>query len=195
MYDHILGEIVSTQPARVVLRAGGVGFELKVPMGVSSDLSIGDTVCLYTILHVSDGNSTLLGFRENSEREFARMLMSVSGVGPSMSLAVLSVYSVGQVARAIVSGEHRVLKAVKGVGAKIAERLCLELRDKVGELQLGAAGAPTSAVLIPQSCDDAIGALVTLGFTEKEARKKVSLFHERLPEATTEELVTSVLRG
>lgn len=195
MYDHILGEVVETQPARVVLRAGGVGYELKVPMGVSSGLQPGETACLYTILHVTDGNPTLLGFRDRKEREFARMILSVSGVGPAMSLAILSTYTAERTAQAVVQGEHHVLRAVKGVGAKTAERLCLELRDKVGKLQLGSGDTVSSAVLMPQSYEDAIAALQTLGYNEKDAKKRVQAHHEETPDATTEELVRSVLRG
>ncbi len=195
MYDHILGEVVATRPARVVLRSGGVGYELKVPMGVSSGLQPGETACLYTILHVTDGNPTLLGFRNRQEREFARMILSVSGVGPAMSLAILSTYTAERTAQAILQGEHHLLKAVKGIGAKTAERLCLELRDKVGKLQLGSGDAMPSAVLMPQSCEDAIAALVTLGYSEKDAKKRVQAHHERIPDATTEGLIRSVLRG
>ena len=194
MYDHILGEVVETQAARVVLRAHGVGYELQVPMGVSAALRTGTTTCLYTVLHVTDGNPTLLGFADRTQREFARMLMAVSGVGPAMSLAILSTYAVEQIAGALVQGEHQILTRVKGVGKKTAERLCLELRDKVAKLPL-AGLPPTTAVLAPQCCEDAIGALVTLGYSEKEAGTKVAAHYERSPEATTEELIRLVLRG
>ena len=195
MYDHILGEVVETKPARVVLRTAGVGYELKVPMGVSSGLQPGETACLYTILHVTDGNPTLLGFSDKEEREFARMILSVSGVGPAMSLAILSTYTAERTAQAVMRGEHDLLRAVKGVGAKTAERLCLELRDKVGKLQLGSGDAVPSAVLMPQSCEDAIAALVTLGYSDKDAKKKVQVHHKLTPDATTEGLIRSVLRG
>lgn len=195
MYDHILGEVVRVRPARAVLRAGGVGYELQVPMGVSSAIQLGTTTCLFTILHVTDGKPTLLGFVEETERDFARMLMSVSGVGPAMSLAILSTYTVGQIARALIDGEHALLKSVKGVGTKTAERLCLELRDKVGKMQLGDDATRTAAVLVPQSCEDAIAALLTLGYSERDAMKRVTTHHEKRPNATTEELIKSVLRG
>jgi Holliday junction DNA helicase RuvA len=195
VYDHIQGEVVRVQPARVVLRANGVGYELQVPMGVSSALRQGVAKCLYTILHVTDGNSTLLGFADKRERDFARMLMGVSGVGPAMSLAILSTYTVEQIARALVDGEHALLKSVKGVGTKTAERLCLELRDKVGKLQIGDVPSTLTAVLMPQSCEDAVGALMTLGYSEKEAQKKVSAHHRKNPKTTTEQLIKLVLRG
>ena len=93
MYDHIVGEVRLVQPAQVVLRAGGVGYVLQVPMGVSATLSNGQEACLFTILHVTDGNPTLLGFTNREDRDFARLLMSVSGVGPAMALAIQSTYT------------------------------------------------------------------------------------------------------
>lgn len=195
MFDHLVGEVTALAPARVVLRVAGIGFELKVPTTVSQRLQVGATACLYTVLHVADGQPTLLGFGTAAEREFGRMLMGVSGVGPSMSLAILSTWSIAEVAGAILAGEHQVLKRVKGVGARTAERLCLELRDRVAGMTFDGPGlVPPSVVLLPQSCEDAIAALVTLGFPLKEARTKVLRLHEAAPGTATPELITQVLR-
>ena len=195
MYDHITGEVRLVQPAQVVLRAAGVGYALHVPMGVSATLSEGADACLYTILHVSDGNPTLLGFSSRQDRDFARLLMSVSGVGPAMALAILSTYTMEQIAGAVLDGEHGLLQKVKGVGKKTAERLCLELREKVGKLRVQGLDIRAGAVLIPPSCEDAVAALITLGYTERDAQKRVQGFHDRAPEASSEDLIKLVLRG
>lgn len=195
MYDHIAGEVLSVQPAMVVLRAAGVGYVLQVPMGVGAALTEGTEACLYTILHVSDGNPSLLGFHLRSDRDFARLLMSVSGVGPAMSLAILSTYPIQQIAQAIVSDDHSLLQRVKGVGKKTAERLCLELRDKVGKLQLEGVDTTPTTVLMPSTCEDAIAALTTMGYSERDAQKRVQGVHSKQPEATSEELIKLVLRG
>ncbi len=195
MYDHIAGKVLSVQPALVVLRASGVGYRLQVPMGVSTSLTEGTEACLYTILHVADGNPSLLGFHQRGDRDFARVLMSVSGVGPAMGLAILSTYTIEQIATAIVSNDHALLQKVKGVGKKIAERLCLELRDKVGKLHIDGFEPSPSTVLIPPSCEDAIAALITLGYSERDAQKRVQGFHDREPSAGSEELIKLVLRS
>lgn len=194
MYERIGGEVVLKQPARVVLRTGGVGYELKVTVPTSSAVRVGQQAELLTILHVVDGNPTLLGFGSHKERELARRMLSVSGVGPSMTLAILSTYSPEEVAAAIVAGEAQVLQRVKGVGTKTAERLCLELRDHVAKLELvsGEAAGPT---LLPQTAEDAIAALLTLGYSEKEAGNKVRKAYGTRPEAETEDLIKAVLRG
>lgn len=195
MYDHIAGEVFSVQPAQVVLRAAGVGYLLQVPMGVSTSLTKGAEACLFTILHVTDSNPSLLGFHKRGDRDFARLLMSVSGVGPAMCLAILSTYTIEQIGKAIVSDDHALLQKVKGVGRKIAERLCLELRDKVGKLHIDGFDASPSVVLIPPSCEDAIAALITMGYTDRDAQKKVRSFHDREPSASSEELIKLVLRS
>lgn len=195
MYDHIRGEVCELQPARVVLAAGGVGFELKVPVSTSATLKEGQQAQLYTILHVVDGNPTLLGFRNRPERELARRLLTVSGVGPAMSLAILSTYTPAQIAQAIIAGDADTLKCVKGVGNKTAERLCLELRDHVAKLDLSGDGIDAGPVLMPQSREDAVAALVTLGYTEKDARNKVGKAAEGNPDADTAGLIKQVLRG
>lgn len=195
MYDHIVGEVRLVQPAQVVLRAGGVGYSLQVPMGVSATVSEGSAACLYTILHVTDGNPTLLGFSSSGDRDFARLLMSVSGVGPAMALAILSTYTMEQIAKAILEGEHTTLQKVKGVGKKTAERLCLELRDKVGKLRVQGLDVRAGAILTPPSCEDAVAALTTLGYSERDARKRVQGFYDKTPKASSEELIKLVLRG
>ena len=194
MYDHILGEVIESHAARVVLRAGGVGYELDVPTGTAATLQVGEQAKLFTILHVLDGNPSLLGFAARPERDLARRLLSVSGVGKAMSLAILSTYPPHEFAAAVLRDDHLALKHVKGVGAKTAERLCLELRDHVTKLDLGVTPQPT-AEIVPPSAEDAIAALITLGYTNREAHAKVGKALVGAPEATTEELIKTVLRG
>ena len=198
MYDHLLGDVVEKHASRAVLRCGGVGYEVRVSLNSAAELQLGSTRQVFTILHVVDGNPSLLGFASRSERELARRLLSVSGVGPAIALALLSVYAPSTLAAAIAGGDTTALRRVKGVGQKTAERLCLELRDAMHKLDLdlvdGGRRMPS------QSTDDAISALVTLGYSEKDARDKVERVRRR-PEAPgvpgaldTESLVKAVLQ-
>ena len=145
MYDHLCGEIIQVNPTRVVIRAGGVGYALKVPVTTSNGLTAGQETLLYTILHVVDGQPSLLAFRDRSERDLASKMMTVSGVGPSTALAILSMYSATMVVDALRAGNHQLLQKAKGIGAKTAERLCLELKDHAQEIGLGTA-EPTMVV-------------------------------------------------
>jgi len=194
MYDHIAGEVIEVQPARVVVRAGGVGFELKVPMSTSERLRPGATETLLTILHVQDGMPTLLGFARPQERSLARLLLSVGGVGPTMALGILSTYTPEEIAGAIAAEDAATLKRVKGVGSKTAERICLELRDKASRLEFAAVSSPTAAPL-SDAAADAVMALVTLGYAEKDAAVRVGKILAKDPDSTTEHLIKQVLRG
>ena len=193
MYDHLVGEVIEKQPARVVLRVNGVGYEVKVSITTSSSLAAGGRATLWTILHVVDGFPTLLGFGQRGERELGKKLLSVAGVGPAICLAILSMYSPGQIVAALENGDHALLKRVKGVGTKTAERLCLELRDHLGEVDIGE--QKPRATLLPRSQEDALLALVTLGYAEKEAREKLGKASAVAPGAATEDLIKAVLRG
>src|SRR5690606_20084072 len=189
MYDHIVGEVVEAQPARAVLRAHGVGYELKVPVRAARELRVGSEATLFTILHVVDGMPTLLGFATRAERDLARRLMTVSGVGPSVCLAVLSTYSAEDVVGAILAGDAHSLRRVRGVGSKLAERLCLELRDAMARFELRPSAEPR-VVPLPRATEDAIAGLVVLGYGEKEARAKVAkVIADRGREQTTEEKI------
>jgi Holliday junction DNA helicase RuvA len=197
MYDHLVGEVVEKTPSRAIVRCGGVGYECRISLTTATQLQIGRTHHVFTILHVVDGNPSLLGFATQAERDVARRLLSVSSVGPSIALALLSVLAPTALAAAIARGDAPALRRVKGVGQKIAERLCLELRDVMHKLEL--AGAEAGGTPLPmQSSDDAIAALVTLGYGEKEAREKVERVRTQRPDAApamdTESLVKAVLQ-
>ena len=195
MYDHLVGQIIEKLGSRAVLRTGGVGYELKVSLTTAAALRTGEEATLYTILHVVDSSPSLLGFATRSERELARRLLTTSGIGPSIALSILSVYTPTEVAGRIAANDAAALQSVKGVGKKTAERLCLELREIVQKLQLEPQTGDEPTVVLPtQKTEDAVAALVTLGYTEREARSKLDKVREAAPDADTEELVRAVLR-
>jgi len=196
MYDHLLGEVVEKHASRVVLRCGGVGYECRVSLSSAAELQVGTTRQVFTILHVVDGAPSLLGFATRAERELARRILAVTGVGPSIALALLSVYSPPDLAAALATSDTGALRRVKGVGQKTAERLCLELREAMQKLSLDETGLPTRS-LPTQSADDAIAALVMLGYSEKDARDRVERVRRgaSAPQSgDTEALVKAVLQ-
>lgn len=194
MYDHLCGEIVEAHAARLVLRAGSVGYELKVPLQTARSVRTGEQVTLFTILHVVDGMPTLLGFSTGRQRDLARKLMTVAGVGPSVSLALLSSYEPAQIVGAIVTGDAATLRKVRGVGGKLAERLCLELRDALAR-DTDAGSATAAPTTLPRASEDAIAALVVLGYPEKEARTKIGKAVGDDGTQSTEDLIRRILRG
>ena len=197
MYDHLIGTVHSAHGTRVVLRVAGVGYELKVPVRVAAGLRVGQEAELATILHVVDGTPTLLGFATGDERELARQVLAVSGVGPAIALAILSTHSPAEFAGLVLAGDAKSLQKVKGIGGKTAERLCLELRDRVA--RLGFEAQPGREMVaeperLPAAAEDATLALQTLGYTEKDARTKVAKAIAEAPDAGTEALIKLVLR-
>jgi len=193
VYDHLLGEVVDKRASRVVVRCGGVGYECRIPLNTSTQLTVGAQCQLLTILHVVDGNPSLLGCAAAAERELARALLGVSSVGPTIALALLSVFAPSELAAAIARGDAAALKRVKGVGTKTAERLCLELRDALKKLDLGVPGT-TPARPLSEAAEDAVAALITLGYSEKDARTKVEKAVQRNAAADVEALVKAVLQ-
>jgi len=195
LYDHLLGEIVEKHASRAVVRCAGVGYEVRVSLNSASDLTVGQTQKLYTVLNVVDGTPSLLGFSTQAERELARRLLAVTNVGPSIALALLSVHAPRDLAQRISADDAAALKAVKGVGQKTAERICLELREVVTKLDLGAPVAGERADVATTDGDDAIAALVTLGFKENDARTKVDKARKKLgAQGDTEAIVKAVLQ-
>lgn len=194
MYDHLVGEVIEKQTARAVLRVQGVGYELKVSLTTAAALVPGQSQQLFTILHVVDGMPTLLGFASRSERELCRKVLSVSGVGPTTALAILSVYAPPELVAILGQGDAAALRKVKGVGQKTSERLCLELRDVIGKLDLEPLRGERTVTLPNQAQTDAIAALVTLGYSEKEAKDKVEKARIQGAETSTEALVRAVLQ-
>ncbi len=197
MYDHLLGEIVEKHASRAVVRCAGVGYDVRVSLNSAADLTVGQTQKLFTILNVVDGTPSLLGFSSQAERELARRLLAVTNVGPSIALALLSVHAPRDLAGRIAADDAAALKAVKGVGQKTAERICLELREVVTKLDLGApvAGDSGAATRAEADGDDATAALVTLGFKENDARVKVDKARKKLGvDGDTEAIVKAVLQ-
>jgi len=196
VYDHLLGEIVEKHTSRVVVRCAGVGYDVRVSLNSAAQLSVGAQQKLYTILNVVDSVPSLLGFATAAERELARRLLAVTNVGPAIALALLSVHAPADLAACIARDDVAALKAVKGVGQKTAERICLELREVVTKLDLGTPASAAGRAPAPSAADDdAIAALVTLGFKEHDARSRVDKARQRLgQDADTEAIVKAVLQ-
>lgn len=196
MYDHLIGTIVEKAASRAVVRCGGVGYECRVSLSTATNLRVGSEQQVFTLLHVVDSVPSLLGFASRAERELARRVLGVSGVGPTIALALLSVYTPHELAAAIARDDAAALRKVKGVGQKTSERICLELRDAMQKLDLDGGSAPLPGSAAPrQNTDDAVAALVTLGFAEKDAKDKVEKALRGGVAADTEALVVAVLRG
>ena len=173
MIGRITGTLLEKNPPQVLVDVQGVGYEIDVPMSTFYGLpKLGDQVALFTHMVVREDAQLLYGFGSDAERATFRTLLKVSGVGPKVGLAVLSGMSVNDLAEAVATQESGRLVKVPGIGKKTAERLLLELRDKLKvdvRIAVGASATKTS------STSDILNALIGLGYSEREALMAVKL--------------------
>ena len=198
MIGRLSGTLLHKRPPEIVVDVGGVGYELQVPMTTLFQLpGVGETVTLVTHHAVREDAHTLYGFANERERELFRRLIKVSGVGPKLALAVLSGMDSEHFARAVRSGDVSALVALPGVGKKTAERLLVEMRDRIAPGRApGEAGAPSTTTAGPGSdkLADAEQALVALGYKPAEAARLVAAVDdERIGDS--EELIRLALRS
>lgn len=172
MIAYIRGILAEKDMTRVVVEAAGVGYELLIPLSTFDRLPReGGEVKLLAWHCVREDDEILFGFATAQEREMFAKLTAVSGVGPKIALAILSGSSVGELSMAIASGDAKRISAIKGVGRKTAEKICVELRDKV---DLFAAGALSAGKAENSVIRDAVAALRALGFNEETSSKMVA---------------------
>ena len=194
----LTGKIVKKSMSAVVLSCGGVGYYAQCPASVAGALpGVGKEATLYTVMSVTENDVSLYGFATEEQQACFEMLTAVSGVGPKVGLAILSVMEPQRVALAISAGDHKAFKAASGVGPKLAQRIVLELKDKVakgfvdGISREDVAGA-ASGEPATQSASQAIAALVSLGYSQSEAALAISKIDATLP---VEEIIKLALRG
>lgn len=194
MIARIRGKVWEAYPNRLILDVQGVGYELHIPLSTFDHLhpSEGAVVELRTYMHVRETAHTLYGFATEEERDvFLLLIDRVSGIGPSTAMSVLSGLVVSRFKTAVMQGDVTELSKVKGLGKKTAERIILELKDKVGvtETWESAAGGGIS-----HAAADAEMALIALGYKQVDARKAVKKVLEIEANATVEELIRGALR-
>lgn len=193
MFYSLKGTLSHTEPGLAVVECGGVGFKCLTSLSTQRSLpQIGGDVKLYTHLNVREDALDLFGFSTLSELNCFKMLTSVSGVGPKAALAILSELTPEQVAAAVATGDSKALTRASGVGAKLAQRIALELRDRVKGLKLSGAAVPTGVVSASANAGAAVNALTVLGYSPTEAAEVVAKFDSGLP---VEELIRKSLRA
>lgn len=191
MFDFISGNVVEVGENRIVVDCGGVGFSLTATATACSAYSQKERAIIPVYLAVREDALELYGFSSKRERTLFLNLISVSGVGTKLAITLLSGLSADTIATAIATADVKLLSSVKGVGKKTAERLALELRDKIsaiGDFELS--DASSTAINVD---DNAVLALMSLGYEKKEAATAVK--RVATPQMSTEEIVRAVLRG
>lgn len=195
MIAFLRGIVAEALPQRIVLDVHGVGYEVMVPLSTFDSLNPlpGKELTLKTFLHIRENAHVLYGFASDAEKDiFLLLIERVSGIGPSTAMAILGALSVSQFKTAVVNGDINAIARSKGVGKKTAERIILELKDKIG---LAATWESQAQGSTSQAAGDAELALVALGFKQVDSRKWITAHLKESPDADADELIRAALRA
>lgn len=194
MYEYITGRLEEITPTDAIVEACGIGYDLVISLSTFSKLQSaqGQTVKLYTYHQVREDDESLFGFADRGERSVFTQLISVSGVGAGSARMILSAMTADEVKEAILTGDVNRFKAVKGIGLKTAQRIIIDLKDKIGK-----GGGEFSFETAPASSpvrEEAFGALTMLGFAKPAIEKTLDKLLKEKPDYTVEELIKKALK-
>ncbi|WP_339631952.1 Holliday junction branch migration protein RuvA [Bizionia echini] len=192
MITHIQGRLVEKRPTDVVIDCNGVGYHLNISLHTFSQIPDNENLKLYTHLQVKEDSHTLFGFSSLAEREIFRMLLSVSGIGASTARTMLSSLTPIQVREGIALGDVALIQSIKGIGAKTAQRVILDLKDKILKVyDIDENSGPQSNT----NKDEALSALEVLGFTKKQSERVIDKFLSQEPQADVETIIKQALKN
>lgn len=192
MITHLKGRLVEKNPTFVVIECGGVGYFVNISLHTFSKITDSESIQLYTHLQIKEDSHTLYGFAENSEREIFRLLLSVSGIGSSIARTMLSSLTPVQIKNAIASGDVPTIQAVKGIGAKTAQRVILDLKDKVLKIYDIDEVSPNSN---NTNKEEALSALEVLGFVRRQSEKAVEKVLAQDSTLSVEDIIKHALKN
>lgn len=197
MIDYIKGELAELNPAEAVVEACGVGYAMGISLNTYSAIESQKQVKLYVYEAIREDAHQLFGFATKKERELFMLLISVSGIGANTARMVLSSMSPNELCHCISTGNERMIKSIKGIGLKTAQRIIVDLRDKIVSLGIVAeipAGGSMTQPVNNKVKDEAVSALTMLGFSPAPSAKTVMTILEKMPDAPVEEVVKRALK-
>ena len=193
MIDYIKGKIVECTPAEIIIECGGIGYSCQVSLQTFEAMQTKSDATIYIHHYIREDEELFYGFATKDERELFRLLISVSGIGVNSARMMLSSLTAEEIRTAIISEDVHKIKSIKGIGVKSAQRLILELKDKI----VKGAGADTTALFQTDTsavADEAVTALVMLGFTKAAVNKVLPSILKDLPDPTVEDIIKAALK-
>jgi Holliday junction DNA helicase RuvA len=190
MITQLKGRMIEKSPTEVVIDCNGVGYLVNISLNTFSKLTDSESISLFTHLQVKEDSHTLFGFFEKTERNLFRKLISVSGIGASTARTMLSSLSPKEIQSAIISGNVSTIQSVKGIGLKTAQRVIIDLKDKVG---LISENDQFIGNISNTNQDEALSALEVLGYNRKQTSRVIEMLINNSPEITVEELIKGAL--
>lgn len=198
MIAYLKGKLAYKDPTYVIIDISGVGYQVKISLQTYSKIKDEEHIMLLTYLHIKEDAHTLFGFKEEDEKRLFLHLLSISGVGPNTALMILSSLSSEELEYAIAHEDFRTIQNVKGVGAKTAQRIVLELKDKIRKDSLLEQAQGTAGFMKPNNKikEEALQALITLGFPKATAEKNITAVLKKTgSEISLEELIKASLKA
>lgn len=194
MIEYVSGTLTELNPTMAVVETAGVGFAVNISLGTYSALNGRQNVKLYVYEAIREDAYTLYGFATKEERQMFMLLVSVSGVGAGTARMILSSVSTAELRDAVLTGNERILKGVKGIGLKTAQRIIVDLKDKVGVVNVSGQEVKSQAAAASVDADEAVQALQMLGFSAPQVRKAVQKITEENPAASVEQIIKQALK-
>lgn len=197
MIEYIKGELADLSPAMAVVEAGGVGYAMNISLNTYSAIQGKNAVKLYAFEAIREDAHVLYGFVNKKERELFQLLITVSGIGPNTARMVLSSMSPSELCNSISTGNEKLIKGIKGIGLKTAQRIIVDLRDKIVTLGIAEeipAGGSIQSPVNNQVKDEAVSALTMLGFSPAPSQKVVVSILQERPDAPVEEVIKLALK-
>lgn len=194
MIEYLKGEIAELTPATAIIECGGVGYETSITLNTYSALQGKKETKLYIHEAIREDAHLLFGFSNKQERELFLLLISVSGIGGNTARTILSAFTVNELCEAIACGDERAIKSVKGIGLKTAQRLIVDLKDKIAGIGNYTSSTQAAATIDSDVVDGAVSALVMLGFPGSAASKVVQGIAKSNPTATIEQVIKLALK-
>ena len=193
MFSYIKGSLEAVNSVYAVVEAGGIGYKIHMPFRESSALSLKSDVKLYIYTHIREDAFDLFGFVSEESLQIFELLLSVSGVGPKAATAILDTFSPAEIVSAVSSGDSKSITKASGIGAKTAQRIVLELADKLKGVSTDSLPMADAPANLPGSMsDEAIGALIALGYSDNAARAAVLSVKDA---ASVEDLIRLALKS
>lgn len=198
MIVYLKGKLAHKDPTYVIIDIQGVGYMVKISLATYSWIKEQEQVMLHTFLHIKEDAHTLYGFKDEAEKKLFLALISITGVGPNTAIMILSSLDTSELEQAIFSGDHSTIQRVKGIGSKTAQRIVLELKDKIKRDSIGEVGNMASGFVQENNKlkQEALQALITLGFPKAVAEKNIAtILKKSVAEISLEDLIKASLKS
>lgn len=191
MIDYLSGQLTEITPTSAIVECGGIGYEVNISLIDFTSIQNEKNVKLYIHEAIREDAHLLYGFTSKRGRELFRLLIGVSGVGPNTARLILSAITVTDLEQTIASGNDSILKSVKGIGAKTAQRIIVDLKDKI---KVGESTLISMSPISSESYDEALSALIMLGFTSQQSQKVLKKLFADTPSITVENAIKMALK-